>query len=321
LPEKRGFVVDLALAIDHLLGAPPELVETGSMAAWWTRHTSTAAGWRSPIERALITGFAADRPGYAFASGLQEALASLLGRAADRTRALCATEEGGAHPRAIRSTLTPTEDGWRLDGGKRWVSLGGFASELLVVAREPARDGDVRPRLALVCVPASRRGVRVEPMPATRFIPEVPHGAATFEAVDVRADERLPGDGYARYLKPFRTVEDCFVHAALVAWWIQVGRRCGWPKEQVEQLAELALGFGCLALAEPTSIGVHRVLGALLTRTGAQLEALARSGLALDPEARQRWARDQPLMNVAAGARAQRLEVARAYRWPLLRGF
>jgi len=303
--------VDFALAFDHLLAATPEPAPLRSLEDWWAGHRRATAGGHPPGVRALLAGFAADRPGYAFASGLQEALALLIGDAPDRRRAFCATEEGGAHPRAIQTELIPDGDGWHLQGEKRWLSLGSFAEELLVVARLPAEPGDERPRLALVRVPAERAGIAVTDMPPTPFIPEVPHAVATFDAVVIRRSERLPGDGYARYFKPFRTVEDCLVHTALLAWMIQAGRRARWPEEHVEAVATVALGFACLAEADPTSHGVHRLLGGLLARTAELVQKGEDYEALLESETRARWIRDRPLLKVAERARVRRLEVAR----------
>ncbi len=310
--------MDFAPVLDHLFGANPTPERIDSLELWWAGHQravlgmSSASHLASPIEGAIRAGFAADRPAYVFASALQEALAELLGRPADRRRALCATEQGGAHPRSILTTLSPDpEGGWCLDGEKRWSTLGGFAEELLVVARLPAELGDQRPRLCVVCIPASRLGVQLQEMPAMAFIPEVPHAVATFESVHVTAEERLPGDGYDRYLKPFRTVEDCFVHAAMLAWLIRIGRHASWPNEHVEALAAALAGFAALSFADPSSAAVHRTLGGLLVRVHQLIDASEEFCPLLDPETRHCWARDRPLFSVAAGARARRLQAAR----------
>ncbi|HFE46573.1 MAG TPA: acyl-CoA dehydrogenase family protein, partial [Nannocystis exedens] len=220
---------------------------------------------------------------------------------------------GGAHPRSILTTLSPDPEcgGWRLDGEKRWSTLGGFAEELLVVARLPAPAGTERSRLCVIRMPASRPGVQLREMPATAFIPEVPHAAATFESVHVAAKECLAGDGYERYLKPFRTVEDCFVHSAMLAWLIRVGRHGGWPNEHVEGLAAALAGFWALSFADPSSAAVHRTLGGLLVQVHRLIDASEEFCSALDPETRHRWSRDRPLFSVAAHARARRLDAAR----------
>ena len=51
----------------------------------------------------------------------------------------------------------------------------------------------------------------IEDRPPTPFAPEIPHARITLANVTVRDEDVLPGDGYARYLKPFRTIEDTFV--------------------------------------------------------------------------------------------------------------
>ena len=47
--------------------------------------------------------------------------------------------------------------------------------------------------------------------------------------VRVAADSLLPGDGYDRYVKPFRTIEDTHINAALMAWLLREARVRGWP--------------------------------------------------------------------------------------------
>ena len=51
------------------------------------------------------------------------------------------------------------------------------------------------------------------------------HLFVSLSDVAITAHEILPGDGYDRYLKPFRTVEDIHVHAALLGHAIGAARR------------------------------------------------------------------------------------------------
>ena len=90
-----------------------------SLADWWARHRALAAREARPFDQALLGGFAADRLGYAFASGYQAALRALVpDLPPDRVASLCVTERGGASPRAITTLLTArAEGGYRLDGG------------------------------------------------------------------------------------------------------------------------------------------------------------------------------------------------------------
>ena len=41
--------------------------------------------------------------------------------------------------------------------------------------------------------------------------------------------ELLPGDGWDSYVKPFRSIEDLHVLAAITAWLYGIGRDGGWP--------------------------------------------------------------------------------------------
>ncbi len=57
------------------------------------------ADFETTVDRALAGGSAADRLGYAFASGYTEALRALV-PGLTGVAALCATEEGGNQPRS-----------------------------------------------------------------------------------------------------------------------------------------------------------------------------------------------------------------------------
>ena len=132
-----------------------------------------------------------------------------------------------------------------------------------MVASE-GQDAQGRNRLRMVMIDARREGVQASTCsPATPFVPEVPH--AELQLPRWRwPGEVLPGDGYTRYLKPFRTVEDCHVHAALLGWLLQVGRRSGWPERVQDEVLALAVTMRGLALADPASSAVHVALGGAL---------------------------------------------------------
>ena len=180
------------------------------------------------LDRAALAGFAADRLGFAFVGGYGAALAQLVPSIAPRA-CLAATERGGAHPRAILTTLSEPDaaTGARLlDGEKTWITLGTLATELLVVARlggpREAREG--KGSLRVVRLPAARAGITLREGVATPFAPEVPHAEARFEGVSVAPEELLEGDGYDEYLKPFRTIEDVHVLGATLGYLVRVAR-------------------------------------------------------------------------------------------------
>src|SRR6476469_1880879 len=118
-----------------LLAAPPART-IDDVAAWWSVWRSLDTAGTSPASLAVAGGFAADRLGYAFASGYQAALRALVpDLPVDRTASLCVTERGGGHPRAIETRLVALGGGAvKLTGEKRWATLSGESGVLLVAA-------------------------------------------------------------------------------------------------------------------------------------------------------------------------------------------
>lgn len=299
----------------HLLTAPVDGAEVPDLGAWWRRHHDRAAGFDRPVDRALAAGLSMDRLGWAFASGYQEALRQLVPALPPKARvALCATEEGGNHPRAIEARLEPADGAFRLSGAKKFTTLGTHADLLLVVASE-GETAEGRKRLAVACVPADRSGVHVEAMAELPFVPEIAHATTRFDAVPVAPEERLPGDGYTRYLKPFRTVEDVHVHAATVGWLLGTGRRFGWPDDALSELASAAVTLRALAAAPPLDEAVHVALAGAMAATARTVASVEACWAQVDEPTRARWQRDRALLGVAGSAREKRLAAA----WARLR--
>jgi len=286
----------------------PALVppEASTLRAWWDATAAERAREDSPIDRALVGGACADRLGYAFASGYAEALRALVPGAGEIT-ALCATEEGGNHPRAIRTALVAAGPGrWTLTGKKKWATVASEASALLVVASIGDGD-DGRNRLRVVRVPASAAGVTLRASSAP-FVPEIPHAEVDLDGVIVADADILPGDGYEAYLKPFRTVEDLHVHGALLGYLIGVARRHAMPREVVEPMITLVAATRALAGGDAKDAATHVALAgliALVTAAIARVEEHWPTG-----DERTRWHRDRPLLRVASAAREARRERA-----------
>ncbi|AKF80695.1 acyl-CoA dehydrogenase [Myxococcus fulvus 124B02] len=297
--------------LNFLLTEPPEAFALDSIEAWWRRHVELVSRFPEPADLALAGGFRADRLGYAFSSGYQAALRFLFPMLpVDKPVALCATEPMGGHPSAIHTRLESTASGFSLTGEKAFVTLGTRAEVLLVVATE-GQDEQGRNRLRMVTVDAKRAGIAVSELPELPFVPEVPHAELRLEGVAVSKDEVLPGDGYARYLKPFRTVEDCHVQLGLLGWLIQLARRCGWPEAVREELLSLAVMMRGLAQADPTAASTHVALGGGLALVNRALTSIEPLWAQVDVPTRERWERDRRLLGVAGKVRAKRLEAAR----------
>src|SRR5690606_7432797 len=118
---------------------------------------------------------------------------------------------------------------------------------------------DGKNRLCAVRVPTTAPGVRITASTAP-FVPEIPHAEVTLDRVTISAEQLLPGDGYDDYLKPFRTIEDVHVHAALLGYLIGVARRIGAPRELVERLLANALAVRAVARADARSPATHVAL-------------------------------------------------------------
>lgn len=297
---------ELIEVLRHLLGDEPDPAPIADVPSWWARHHAAGEKRTTPVARAFVGGFAADRLGYAFASGYTEALSSLVPVLEGHRAALCATEAGKSHPRAISTSLRREGEGWLLDGEKSFVTLAEYAEELLVVASLGLDDHE-RNRLRLVRIPSDREGVRLQPAPPTAFVPEIPHARLLLESVEVSDAEVLQGDGYDDYLKPFRTVEDLHVGAAAIGHLARLAHLHDLGTELLGELAELAVSVFSLALGEPRDAALHVALGGAWERLLGLVQRLDSGALGEDGA---RLERDRPLFAVAEKARNRRLEVA-----------
>lgn len=279
------------------------------------RALDGARRFDAPIEAAALGGAIADRLGFAFVAGYHAAMAALLSSTGvlDGGRRAClgATERGGAHPRAIETTLTPRDDGsFLLDGEKSFVTLASAAEVVVVLARLAERAPAPRPKLVAVAVPLDRAGITATPRAETPFAPEIPHAKVRLDHVRVEATEVLPGDGYDDYLKPFRTTEDLHVLAALAGHLLRVSRRGSAHASLAPPLFGVLAETRALAAEPPRDAAVHVCLGPLFERARSLLGACV---AALPPEASDisdRLARDAALLSVAQTVRDARARAA-----------
>lgn len=125
------------------------------------------------------------------------------------------------------------------------------------------------------------------------------------------ASALLPGDGYAMAMKPFRTLEDTHVTAAVLAYLLREARARNWPADLRERLAAALTALVAVAAGRADAPATHVVLeGALRWAHQLYNEAGPLWAAAAD-EGAARWQRDAALFAVAGTARAQR--AARAW--------
>ncbi len=269
---------------------------------------------------AAIGGALADRLGYAFLAGYQSATRRLvaigLGTSAQDSETqwcLAATESRGVQPKALLTTLTPRADGaLTLDGTKTFVTLADVSDQMLVVARRHTDAVNERPSLVLVSVPMGRAGVSARRRNATPFAPEIPHSEVRFEGVIVADEEIFPGDGYADYLKPFRTIEDLHVLVAAAGYLFSASKRGRSHADVAPRLVSLLTTARALSEESPLSPAVHVALAAVFADLRTLYQEVTASLDAPHEAERFRLERDAPLLVVAESARQKRLEAALA---------
>ncbi len=280
--------------------------------AVWESYLSARAGGAAPFHAAVQVAATVDRLGFAFAAGYSAALQHLVPDAI-LPCALCVTEVDGNHPRAIQTSLTAaeTDSGYVLDGAKTFVTFGNMAETLIVAARAGERS-DGKPELAVVRIPADREGVSLKELPPIPFAPEIPHAGVEFDHVAVHARERLSGDGYLEYVKPFRTVEDIHVFGTAAAYLLGLSQRTQGPSDVMAELAAAIVTLDRLCGAPPLDPPVHVALHGVsqgLARLFDSAELASVWELA-PPEERARWERDRKLLHVAQKAREARFRKA-----------
>ena len=305
--------------IDTCLRAPTAVPDRASVAAWWPRWRDGAARAATPAAQALLGGFDADRVGWAFASGYQAALRALQpDLPPDAVAAFCVTEDAGNRPRDIRTRFVPQADATvAISGAKRWTTLGPDSSVLLIVGALPPQGSDARPQLKVARVAAGTPGLQLLPMPETRFVSEVPHARVQLDGVVVAAAALLPGDGYERYVKPFRSIEDIHVTLAVLGYLLREARQRRWPTGFAERLCAALLTLAALSDAAADAPATHVALAGALAQAHALYDEAGGlwAAAGADPAA-QRWQRDAALFAVASSARG--LRAARA--WERLQG-
>jgi hypothetical protein len=302
-----------------LRGAPAVLDVGADIADWWRRFRAMEAGALSPFDRAVLAGFHANRMAGAFAGGYQGALRALVpGRLADDVIAsFCVSEAGGNAPRAIEASLTSRPaGGFTLNGRKRWSTMAPVADVLLVAAHEGVDEAG-RKRFTLVRVDASASGVTIRRMPPTKFIPEVPHAELDLHEVAVSEDARFPGDGYATYVKRFRTVEDIHIHGGVLGYALGAARRFAFPQTVVERLTSAIVATRVLASLDADAPETHVALAGTLARDANLLDHSDAHWEKAEEAERACWRRDRQGFGSVAGA----LREARRQRaWERLGG-
>jgi acyl-CoA dehydrogenase len=254
---------------------------------------------------ALCAGLASDRVAYAVLGGYEAAMRRLLAPRAVHRASFCVTEEGGGgHPSTMQTRIDERDGQCFVTGLKSFATLASHAEVYVIIGTVGDAHAGRKPlRAALVTRGAP--GLKLIPRPPLSFVPEVPHSA--LELTDVPVTEMLPGDGYDRYVKPFRTVEDAHVTLAVLGYALGEARAHRWSEGDLVRSIEALVTIA--DERDPTSAETHLSLDAELDRARGALDGLAWESAKAD--VRERWLRDRPILEVASRARAKRAERAR----------
>jgi len=286
---------------------------------WRQSFYRETVDWSDPVDRAVIGGFITDCVAYAFAAGYCSALQSLVPELpTDKITSFCVTEAGGAHPRAIKTTLSPVKDdekgeqAYTLNGEKKYITCADEADLILVAASEGIFE-DGKNMIRMVKVDSHAPGVTITPMENIHLVPEISHGTVAFNNVAVKSDDLLSGDGYLNYIKPFRTIEDLHVNAGILGYLFRIACQYDWDQAVRQTILSRIVMTRALALSDPNSPAVHILTGDLLNQTETLFQQLAPYWENVDKDARDAWNRDKALMSIAQNARTRRLETAWAF--------
>jgi hypothetical protein len=287
----------------RLLACAERLPTGTGLEEWYATLLATLGEGVTPFELALLGGRLAKTPGLAFLAGYQGALRALWPSAPWTLGAMCVTENRSVRPADMQMRL----EGLSLSGRKDFVTAADAADWLLVAARSELPGAS--PHIALCVAYNGAPGVSVKVLPPLSLMPDVSHGRLHLDAAQC---ERLPGDGWDAYAKPFRTLEDLHVLTAQLAWLYGVGCDNAWP--QPLKLRLLALLASC---AEITRQGINEPATHLLlagvfdqfSHLRAEIDAAMDAG---EPHWQDLWKRDSSLLEIARAAREKRLHNALA---------
>ena len=275
-----------------------ERLSAGNLDDWFAALLQRL-GDGGPLALAVLGGRLAATPGRAFFAGYQGALRALWPAAPRTPGALCVTENRSTRPADMHTRMRELH----LSGRKDFVTAADVADWLLVAARTEEQG---TPRLAVAVVRNGATGVRCELLPALPLMPDIGHARLH---LDNAPCELLPGDGWDCYVKPFRSLEDLHVLAAMLGWLYGVGHDSGWP--QALQLRLLGLLAGCAEVSRQGAgeATTHLLLAGLFAQFAALREEI---DAAMSGDWAALWQRDRDLLQIARTARDKRLEKALA---------
>jgi len=297
--------------LDAILATTEARHSYDSMADWFKNFNLKTRQFESSVDRAILGGRLSQNLSFAFASGYQSAVESLFSNNEPDylLSSLCVSEDKGNRPRHMETTLVETDGLKVLNGSKKFVS-GASDSQLMYVACKVGSDQDGRAILKVVSLASDTPGVTITPLPTLPFIPGVSHGKVSFDQVEISQVQVLSGDGYAKYIRPFRTYEDLHVLAAVLGFRIGQAIDSSWGEEAVQAHLSLVLSLQALNQCSLTSATSHIGLASCRDELNRLIDMYDAKFEANDVSGFEAWKRDRMILNVAKGAHEKRTSSA-----------
>lgn len=283
-----------------LLGPLQPVQATAGLHDWYAEVVAQTVEQGS-FALAVYGGRVASTPGLAFLAGYQAALRALWADAPEGLGALCATENRKLRPADMSTRVL----GMTLTGCKDFVTAGASASWLLVPAREEQPGESIR--LGLFVVRPGSAGVLLETGRQLPLLPDIPHARLHLEQATA---ERLEGDGWTDYVKPFRSLEDLYVLVALAAWIYGIGLQHQWPRGLMLRLLAVLVSGAEIAGQSPHEPVTHLLLGALIEQFHALRPELDSALDMTEGPWADLWRRDNGVLGLARNAQDRRLRKA-----------
>jgi acyl-CoA dehydrogenase len=171
------------------------------------------------------------------------------------------TESGaGSNPAGLRTTARRDDDGWVIDGQKRFITNAPIADLFIVFARTgPAREGD--PGIAVFLVPAITPGVSVGPKDAKMGQEGAWTSEVFFDSVRVPADSLVGGSEQVGYKAALTSLARGRVHIAALA----VGA--------AQRALDESVDFAVLNTQGGEPIGNHQLVQAMIADQHTEIQA------------------------------------------------
>ena len=116
--------------------------------------------------------------------------------------------------------------------------------------------------------------------------------------------------GYLAYIKPFRTIEDLHVSAAILGYLARIAGRYEWPAAVRTELLTQVITMRTIARVDYTAPEIHIAAAGALSALRSFLKTTEDCWEQVDTATRFTWQRDRALLDISDAARAKRLAAA-----------